>query len=288
MKNAILSLFSIAALAACSGGGGSDPAPSSSTPPPANEGSTNDFIVLSSLPRVESSETDSEETSEMAENPFLADGFWYGHIRDAWGYMRSYHVLCFRDGSDADCLVMQDGLVLGWMKGQLSIGSQEPEPDVSVAFDVHVPDLPDAIASTSGLARMLTSAASFEAKLDYERYVLFLQHPIGNVIDTPSHPLASVYTYANVNGETSSLSIDGDGSLFAQTESGCIYSGSINGREIELTVANCGEANGQYTGLALHAFPLYVRAPQGLIPNSMVAFAAYGNGRYITGYGLIP
>lgn len=290
MRKLIGLLFASVALAACSGGGGGDSSPSSSTPPaspPANEGSTNDFIVLPSVPRVESSESDSEETSEMAENPFLADGLWHGYIRDAWGYMPSYDVLCLRDGSAADCLVMQHGKIIGFMRGELTVGPQTDTPDVAVSFDVFLPGFPDTIASKSGIGRLMTGTPILDANLDHERYVLSLKQEPPPAIITPHHPLAGVYAYALVNDEQSSFSVDEDGAFFGQSESGCVYSGTIQGRGIELTVANCGDLDGEYTGIALHAVPLYVRVPIQWSFMSMVGFAATSEGRLITGYGVV-
>src|SRR5690606_21215773 len=117
------------------------------------------------------SELLAEETSEMTQNPFLADGLWHGYIRDAWRYMPSLDVLCLRDGSAADGLVMQHGKIIGFMRGELTVGPQTGTPDVAVSFDVFLSGFPDTIASKSGIGRLLTGTPTLAAHPDRHRHV---------------------------------------------------------------------------------------------------------------------
>jgi hypothetical protein len=69
--------------------------------------------------------------------------------------------------------------------------------------------------------------------------------------------LSAVYPIFNVFGDPASLTIDADGALFSQAESGCVLSGlvaiidpTLNLYAVDVAVSNCSTLNGKYEGLA--------------------------------------
>jgi len=69
-----------------------------------------------------------------------------------------------------------------------------------------------------------------------------------------------VYSGFSINGDSASLSIDPDGSVFSQTQSGCVGNGQVriidsrfNAYEVLVSVSSCPGLNGDYSGLAVTA-----------------------------------
>lgn len=70
--------------------------------------------------------------------------------------------------------------------------------------------------------------------------------------------VAGSYALFDVYGDPASFSIDANGVLFSQTQSGCVGNGQVtvidpqvNGYRVQATVSNCPGLNGNYEGLAV-------------------------------------
>jgi hypothetical protein len=78
--------------------------------------------------------------------------------------------------------------------------------------------------------------------------------------DSSLATVAGSYAAFDVFGDPASFSIDSNGALFSQTQSGCVGNGEVrvidsrfNGYAVNATVSNCPGLNGDYEGLALTA-----------------------------------
>lgn len=76
--------------------------------------------------------------------------------------------------------------------------------------------------------------------------------------DSSLATVAGVYTVFDVFGDPAAFTIDGNGTLLSQTQSGCIGNGQVsvidprfNGYAVQATVSNCPSLNGEYQGLGV-------------------------------------
>lgn len=77
--------------------------------------------------------------------------------------------------------------------------------------------------------------------------------------DSSLATLEGVYSRASIGDDPASFSIDANGVLFSQALSGCVQNGQVslidtryNAYAVAISVGNCGEANGDYAGLATY------------------------------------
>ncbi|MGH9931964.1 MAG: hypothetical protein ACREA9_22420 [Pyrinomonadaceae bacterium] len=76
--------------------------------------------------------------------------------------------------------------------------------------------------------------------------------------DSSLATVAGSYAAFDVYGDPASFSIDSNGALFSQSQSGCVGNGQVsiidsrfNGYAVDVTVSNCPGLNGSYSGLAV-------------------------------------
>ncbi len=92
-------------------------------------------------------------------------------------------------------------------------------------------------------------------------------------LDSSMAAVAGVYSTFALNGDPSTLSIQLNGTLFAQTQAGCVANGAVavinpqnNGYVVSLTLSSCPGLDGVYDGVAM----------SDSITNDVFAFALFG------------
>lgn len=259
------------AVTACSGGGGGE------APAPASAASVDQGIIT--MP------SDQRAPAPRSEPvPITLDGIWSGSISDRIRSDYSYtDTLCHIEGERLDCLLMKDGAIIGAARGEASLEGGEP---------YLVADIVSSERSTLETMRALIEdgehSHSIYAHLDEKNKRLNLSRSKPPNQSQVGGPADGVYLEARIDGKSSSLVVDSSGDLFAQSSSGCVYSGQLDGNELSLTIDLCGELNGEYNGLALLTVPAFVSldVPFSWEPQTMLGFAVWNETQVITGYGL--
>jgi hypothetical protein len=100
--------------------------------------------------------------------------------------------------------------------------------------------------------------------------------------DSSLATVAASYSVFDVYGDPASFSIDSNGMLFSQTQSGCVGNGQVsiidsrfNGYAVSVTVSNCPGLNGTYTGLAV--------TTDFAVPNDVFLFGVFNSTTAILG-----
>jgi hypothetical protein len=77
--------------------------------------------------------------------------------------------------------------------------------------------------------------------------------------DSSLATIEGVYSRASIGNDPASFSIDANGVLYSQAQSGCVHNGQVsvidaryNAYAVAISVGNCGAADGDYMGLATY------------------------------------
>lgn len=215
------------------------------------------------------------------------DGLWFGGVFDGSRYLNDTACLVIEAG-DLACFVASprdvqndDGpMHLDQMVAALRGNLQRDEAG-ELAGSGRIYAMPGEVLAdgTSVVAEFTITGGSvtrwtdstvrqLEMHLSILGEELEIGGPSSSVYDVPAGespwPADGVYADVLINGNPASLTIDEDGALFLQTESGCTGNGHMinvdpdrpagtggfNAFTVELTMENCQELNGVYEGLA--------------------------------------